>query len=647
MAFIGEIFELHHLVFLAAGLLTGIIVGALPGLTPTMGVALTIPFTFTLGPTEGLILLGGIYCGSVFGGSIPAILFNVPGAPASVATTFDGYPMAQKGQGRKALELTTISSVIGGLFGMILLVFFAPIFADISLQFGPAQTFWVAVFGITAIAAISDGTVTKNLIGGCIGIGLAFVGIHTVTGVSRFTFGIDSFVGGFHIVAVLIGLFAFPQAFRLIENLSLPDKRAISPLQMKGSTIRQSFKDVLLRPKSVLIGSGLGSFIGMIPGAGGNIASILAYNEVKRFSKNKSRFGKGEKKGIIASESANNAMVGGSLIPLLTLGIPGSPTAAIFLGGLLIHGIWPGRNLFVEHADVAYTFLFSMVAAQVLLLFLGLALIKYMTSLSLIPAFLMAPVILSFSIIGSYTTQNSVFDVYTAVVIGCMMFFLHKFQFSAAPIALGFILGSIAEEGLLTGIQVGNAEGGAWHYFFSGPWNLALVLLITGTIVAAFYQGISNYRKKKRSDGKAGTVRQLPHRITWISAAVICLLMVGLLNNLQFELRLMPQITLIILSFLALLESLQKNKTMVIGATILPKKILPLMLLILFILFSVQIIGFYLQVLLLMLLIPGFAIKKGWQTFSYKQLLAITVFFTGVLYLIFSLIFQVPLPALG
>ncbi|WP_153462645.1 tripartite tricarboxylate transporter permease [Sediminibacillus terrae] len=647
MAFIGEIFELHHLLYLAAGLLTGIIVGALPGLTPTMGVALTIPFTFTLGPTEGLILLGGIYCGSVFGGSIPAILFNVPGAPASVATTFDGYPMAQKGQGRKALELTTIASVIGGLFGMLLLVFFAPVFADISLQFGPAQTFWVAVFGITAIAAISDGTVIKNLIGGGIGIGLAFVGIHTVTGLPRFTFGIDSFVGGFHIVAVLIGLFALPQAFRLVEKLTEPDNRHQSPLPMKPSTIGQSFKDVLLRPKSVLIGSGVGSFIGMIPGAGGNIASILAYNEVKRFSKKKNNFGKGEKKGIIASESANNAMVGGSLIPLLTLGIPGSPTAAIFLGGLLIHGIWPGRNLFVDHADVAYTFLFSMVAAQILLLFLGLGLIKYMTKLALIPTFLMAPVILSFSIIGAYTTQNNVFDVYTAVVIGSVMYFLQRYDFSAAPIALGFILGSIAEEGLLTGIQVGIAEGGAWHYFFSGGWNLALILLIFGTIAASTFQGISSHRKKESPSRNTEFGVKLKRRILWILCAAFCLLAAFLVNTLQFELRIMPQFTLIILSLLSMIEAAKKNKNVPNNQYILPKKMVPLLLLILFILFSVQLIGFYFQVLLLMLLIPGYAIKKRWQTFSYKQLLAVSVVFTGILYLVFSLIFQVPLPVLS
>ncbi|WP_053219504.1 tripartite tricarboxylate transporter permease [Virgibacillus senegalensis] len=647
MAFIGEIFELHHLLFLTAGLLTGIIVGALPGLTPTMGVALTIPFTFTLGPTEGLILLGGIYCGSVFGGSIPAILFNVPGAPASVATTFDGYPMAQKGQGRRALELTTIASVIGGLIGMFMLVFFAPVFADISLQFGPAQTFWIAVFGITAIAAISDGTVGKNLIGGCIGVCLSFVGIHTVTGMPRFTFGIDSFVGGFHIVAVLIGLFAIPQAIRLIEMLTVPEKRQATNLKMKRSTIKQSFKDVLLRPKSVLIGSGVGSFIGMIPGAGGNIASILAYNEVKRFSKDKTGFGKGEKHGIIASESANNAMVGGSLIPLLTLGIPGSPTAAIFLGGLLIHGIWPGRNLFVEHADVAYTFLFSMVAAQVLLLFLGLALIRYMTKLAMIPSFFMAPVILSFSIIGAYTTQNSVFDVYTAVVIGVAMFLLQKFNFSAAPIALGFILGSIAEEGLLTGIQVGIAEGGAWRYFFTGGWNLALVLIIAGTIITAIYQGIRSYRQKAIHRETTDANFRIGNRILWLMGALFSLFLVFLLNGLQFELRIMPQMTLITLALLAIVEMLQRNKSELQEQIIFSKKLLPLMVPLLLLLFSMELIGFYLQAMFLMLLIPGYAMKKKWRAFSYKRLLGIAVIFTALLYLVFSLLFQVPLPIIS
>src|SRR5690554_3520717 len=284
------LFELHHFFVLLIGLIIGIIIGAIPGLTPTMGVALTIPFTFTLGPTEGLIILGGIYCGSVFGGSIPAILFNVPGAPANVATTFDGYAMTKKGQANKALQLATISSVVGGLIGMLLLLYFSPMFTSISLQFGPAQTFWIAIFGITVIAVISDGSLQKNLIGGCLGMMLSFIGISTVTGTARFTFGFDNLIGGLHIVAVLIGLFAFPQALRMMEEITQTKQKEMEKYKQTPSSIKESVLDVVKRPRALLTGSGLGAFIGIIPGAGGNIASILAYNETKRFSKEKKSY---------------------------------------------------------------------------------------------------------------------------------------------------------------------------------------------------------------------------------------------------------------------------------------------------------------------------------------------------------------------
>ncbi|SDJ69377.1 tripartite tricarboxylate transporter permease [Sediminibacillus albus] len=648
MGYIFEIFELRHLIFLICGLLTGIIVGALPGLTPTMGVALTIPFTFSLGPTEGLILLGGIYCGSVYGGSIPAILFNVPGAPASVATTFDGYPMAQNGQGRKALELTTIASVIGGLAGMFLLLFFAPIFADVSLQFGPAQSFWIAIFGITVIAAISEGSITKNLIGGCFGIGLSFVGIHTVTGTARFTFGVEGLVGGFHIVAVLIGLFAFPQALRLIELLPYKPSRPDAACNLKKSTIKESFKDILTKPKSVLIGSGLGSFIGMIPGAGGNIASILAYNEVKRFSKHKHSFGKGEKHGIIASESANNAMVGGSLIPLLTLGIPGSPTAAIFLGGLLIHGIWPGRNLFIDHADVAYTFLYSMVAAQVLLLFLGLALIKYVTKLSRIPSIMMAPIIVSFSIIGAYTTQNSVFDIYTVVIIGLLMFIMQKYAFSPAPVALGFILGGIAEEGLLLGMQVGAANGQTIGYFFSGAWNITLVVLIVATVSAAVFQGI-NHKRPLRKNATVGTAkRRIPAIIPWIVTSVLSVIAFSAISKLELELKILPQITLLLLLLLSLIEMVKNVRQTGIGkkASVISRRAVPLLILVVTVSMLIDIIGFYTQVIIFMLSIPLYAYWKNWYRSNPLWIGLVTVLFTLFLYLMFTVIFQVPFPSI-
>ncbi|WP_052144707.1 tripartite tricarboxylate transporter permease [Halalkalibacter okhensis] len=651
MEFFWQVFEVHHVLVLFLGLFLGIVIGALPGLTPTMGVALMIPFTFTLGPTDGLILLGGIYCGSVFGGSIPAILFNVPGAPANVATTFDGYPMTQQGKSRKALELATISSVIGGLFGMFLLLFFAPVFADFSLRFGPTESFWIAIFGITVIAVISDGSVSKNLIGGCMGIALSFIGISTITGTARFTFGFDFLVGGLHMVAVLIGLFAFPQALRMIEELRyrFRSKNKQKSYNQARSSIRESFGDIFLTPKYVTIGSGLGAFIGMIPGAGGNIASLLAYNEAKRFSKKKASFGKGEKNGIIASESANNAMVGGSLIPLLTLGIPGSPTAAIFLGGLLIHGIWPGNNLFVDHADVAYTFLYSMIAAQVLLLILGLSLIKYMTKLTSIPVYFMAPVIIAFSIIGAYATQNNVIDIYTVVCIGLLMFFLQKYGFSPAPIALGFILGPIAEQGLLQGLQLGGARGSAFTYFFTGTWNIILYSLVLLTVVLAARQAISKSKMLQK-------LQFSPQGLTakngwvWLLVGGSILGSMYLMSQMSFEQNIFP---LINAGFLFVLVMIEYGKRAFVNsdnkAPLQQQISWSLYLLIGFIsIVSVltTFIGYYLQVLLLMLTIPLFVYFKFKQeepSLTIGKITFVSVSFTLILYIVFSLLLKVPI----
>ncbi|WP_051556479.1 tripartite tricarboxylate transporter permease [Alkalihalobacterium bogoriense] len=652
MEFIIQSFEFHHIIVLVIGLLLGILVGALPGLTPTMGVALMIPFTFSLGPTEGLILLGGIYCGSVFGGSIPAILFNVPGAPANVATTFDGYEMTKQGHSRKALELATISSVIGGLFGMFLLLFFAPVFADFSLRFGPTESFWIAIFGITVIAAISDGSVLKNLIGGGIGIALSFIGINTVTGTARFTFGMDSLVGGLHLVAVLIGLFAFPQALRLLENLHQKNSRQPTKETKQSSSVKESFLDIVKKPKALFLGSGLGAFIGMIPGAGGNIASLLAYNETKRFSKEKEKFGKGHKDGVIASESANNAMVGGSLVPLLTLGIPGSPTAAIFLGGLLIHGIWPGNNLFVDHANVAYTFLYSMVAAQILLLLLALPLIKYMTKLTNIPAYFMAPIILSFSIIGAYTTQNNVFDIYTMIVIGFIMFFMHKIGFSAAPIALGFILGSIAEEGLLQGLQIGGAHGSAFAFFFTGTWNVILYSLIIATILVSFVQSMKSTKNKKlgivtKMEWFMANAKSANFGWTYIFLANLLLLCIFAMNDMVFGQRIFPQLTFSFMLFFVLLAWLKQMMTEGKQTTLknnIKKSVLTFIIAVTIICSLITILSFYVQVFLLMVLVPLYMYCYNRQAVSVKKVMITAVVFPTMLYFVFSYLLNVPLP---
>ncbi|MBU8906937.1 tripartite tricarboxylate transporter permease [Desertibacillus haloalkaliphilus] len=643
-----QLLEWHHLLMLVIGVLLGIIVGALPGLTPTMGVALCIPFTFSLPATDGLILLGGIFCGSVFGGSIPSILFNVPGAPASVATTFDGYPMAQQGKARKALELATISSATGGLVGMLLLLFFAPILTAFSLQFGPAQTLWIAIFGIAVIAAISEGSITKNFIGGGIGILLAMIGISTFTGTARFTFGSDALIGGLHIVAVLIGLFAFPQALRLIEDLTSRLRANHTMKTDSKSTIRQSFKDVFRRPKAVSIGSGVGAFIGMIPGAGGNIASILAYNEAKRFSKNKQSFGKGNKEGVIASESANNALVGGSLVPLLTLGIPGSPTAAIFLGGLLIHGIWPGSHLFVENASVAYVFLYSMIAAQLALLVLGLASIRFVSKLAHIPAYFMAPVILSFCIIGAFTTQNSLFDVYTVVIVGMAMYFLHKFNFSAAPIALGFILGPIAEEGLLQGLQIGSASGSMWAFFFGGWWNIILIGFVVLTIALSIKQQLKQ-RKQRRKTHKGSL--HLKHFVSFHASLVLFPLVLTLAGfyyvlQLPFEQRLLPQITLLAMIMLLAIEY---GKAVLTPSKFEAKLInVPSLLFISWICLislSTNILGFYMQVILLMISVPLYVyIQKKDGCANLSKIVIVATLFTAAMYLVFTTFIRAPLP---
>jgi putative tricarboxylic transport membrane protein len=423
--------------YLVAGVGFGIIIGAIPGLTPTMGVALLVPMTFKMDPATGLIFLGGIYTGSVYGGSIAAILLNVPGAPASIATMFDGNPMAKQGDGERALYLSVLSSGIGGIFGIILLLLFAPPLAAFSLKFGPAESFWVAIFGITIIASLSDKSIVKGLIGGSIGLVLSTVGISTISGTERFTFGAIGLIGGISLVAALIGMFALSQCLSYIEELYSSDssKKEIYTQRKKGS-LKMALKNIKESLRALSLGSTIGSIVGIVPGAGGQVASLMAYNEAKRSSKKKELFGTGHPEGLIAAESSNNAMVGGSLIPLLTLGIPGSPTAAVLLGGLLIHGLWPGPELFTTYADVSYTFIFGMLIAQLVMVVLGILGGQYFSKVLLVPQHYLVPAIIALCVIGSFATQNSYSDVLIMVALGICMFLLLKVGVSAAALIL-------------------------------------------------------------------------------------------------------------------------------------------------------------------------------------------------------------------
>ena len=649
MDILFQLFEPINLLIMVLGVVLGILIGALPGLTPTMGVAMAIPFTFSLPAEQGLLLLGGIYSGSVYGGSIPAILFNIPGAPASVASTFEGYPMAKKGEAKKALELSTISSAIGGLFGMLLLLFFAPPLTKVALQFGPTESFWIAVFGITIIAVITGGSVTKNMIGGSIGILISMIGIHTITGTARFTFGSNSLIGGLNIVPVLIGLFAFPQALRLIDEFRNKQQKHEVNLT-KQTSLLSSFIDIIRHPKSLSIGTIMGLLVGIAPGAGGNVASIMAYNELVRFSKNKDDFGKGNKEGIIASESANNASVGGALVPLLTLGIPGSPTAAIFLGGLMIHGIWPGRNLFVEHANVANLFLYGMILIQILILIIGLYSIRHLSKLINIPNHFMAPVIISFSIIGAYTAQNNSFDIYTMAVIGILMYIFQKFDFSPAPIALGFILGPIAEESLLQGIAIGSSNGSIFSYFISSGWSKMFIATILFTMLYSIWNSI------RQGKGRAvpsqfsfhfNSLFSLPS-LAWLIFISVLSLSLYPVFTLRFEMMIFPAVILIILLSLAIVQWLkslfngQNRQFAVLEGFPISSSLF------IFFIFVVSLltnhIGFYTQVLILMVTIPIYYYLNNNKAKVWSKILLISASFTFAMYWVFSGLIKVPLP---
>ena len=484
-----NVFTFGNILILALGTIGGLLMGAAPGLSPTMAVALLIPFTFKMSPDQGLIMLGAVYTATVAGGAISAILLKIPGAPANIATVMDGYPMAKNGKSKEALHYCFISSFIGGLVGIIILIFFTPILANFALKFGPSHMFWIAIFGVTVIATLDSNSIIKGLFSGAIGLWLATIGYDSVLGVERFVFN-PIFSGGINIIAALVGLFAIPQVLLMIEKKQL----ASDQFQMEKKSLIDSIVYTLSRIKALIVGSVSGVIIGLIPGAGGQIAGLVSYDQIKKISKNKENFGKGEPDGIIAAESANNAMVGPSLVPLLTLGVPGSPTAAVLLGGLLIHGMFPGANLFTIYAETTWTFINSLLVAQFMMLIFGLyisGLAKYVIRT---PSNYMAAAITILAIFGTYSVQHNFADVIVMLFLGVSMFFLSKFGFTAAPMVLGLILGPIAETNFSQAKIIADTQEGIINYLTTGYLNLTIISLC---IISIIYGVVSEIRRKK------------------------------------------------------------------------------------------------------------------------------------------------------
>ncbi|WP_018231966.1 tripartite tricarboxylate transporter permease [Thioalkalivibrio thiocyanodenitrificans] len=495
LTYLPEVFSGVNLVILILGTVVGLLLGAMPGVSPTMAVALLIPFTFQMDATSGLILLGVIYASTVAGGAVSAILVNIPGAPANIATILDGHPMAKSGRATEALHYCFISSGIGGVLGVLVLIFFTPPLAELALRFGPSELFWVAILGVTVIGSLGSASVLKGLIAGAFGIWISLIGFNPILGTERFVFT-SHLQGGVSIVPALIGLFAIPQVLYMVE--SAWRGQSGEEFRMESRSIWRSVRYNLSRVRTLSLGSVVGAIVGLIPGAGGQIAGLLAYDQSKKFSKNPENYGKGEADGVISSESANNAMVGSSLVPMLSLGIPGSPTAAVLLGGLLIQGLFPGPDLFTQHGQVVWTFLGALLAAQILLMVFGL----YISSLSRyvirIPKQYMAGAVAVLAIFGTFSVQHSYSDVLVMLVLGTGMYFAMRYGFGPGPVVLGIILGPIAEENLLQGLIIAPALDGPVPYFFTGTINIVLISLCLVSVGYSIYSELK-IRSRRRA----------------------------------------------------------------------------------------------------------------------------------------------------
>lgn len=456
------------------GTFAGVIVGGMPGLTATMAVALLIPVTYALEPLTGLVLMGGVYCGAMYGGSIPAILLHTPGTPAAVATALEGYPLTQQGRGGMALKVSVISSFTGGVFSTLVLLLTAPLLAAFALKFGPPEYFLLSILGLVGIVSLADeGKLIKALISGILGLAIAVIGTDPVSGSLRYTMGVRDLFDGVAFMPALIGMFSITEMLKLT---------GASRIMHAGAKIAPIKREPMPKgmAKFIGLGSGVGTLVGILPGEGATIAAFISYNLARQHSKNRKLFGKGNPEGIAAAESGNNGCVGGSLVPTLTLGIPGNSVAAALLGGLLIHGLIPGPELFTKHGAITYGFILSMFLANVIFLCLGLYFAPYFARISLIPTALLIPGVCIFSALGSYAMNNSIFDVYIMLFFAVAALLLEKGGFSLGALILGLILGPIAETGFAQGLIIGH---GSYSVFFTrGPcqilWAVILLLLV-------------------------------------------------------------------------------------------------------------------------------------------------------------------------
>ena len=477
--FLMSFTSLKMVSLVALGTFCGIYIGAIPGLSVTMAVSILISFTFSWDVNNALCLMGGVYCGGVYGGSRSAILLNIPGAPAAVATGFDGYPLAKLGEAGIAIGLATTASVIGGFLGIIALATCAPIISNFALMFAPRDYFLLAIMGILLVGSLAGESLAKGIFAGALGVLLSMIGMDPFSGMGRFTFGSVGLMSGIHFVAIMIGVFGVSEALVQIHDID------IKPIKQNLKKIIPSWR-LLFKHGPLIIKSALiGIWIGALPGAGGDIAALMAYGSARRSIKNPSRpFGEGAYEGVIAPETANNACIGGDNIPMLTLGVPGDAVTAVILGALYIHGLKPGPMLMVDTPHLFWFWVGTLTLANIFLLPLGLSGIKIFAKLVEIRKGLLLPMIIMISVIGTYAINNSLYDVYWMLGFGVFGYILKMYGFQMGPVVLGIILGPLMEDNYRRAMMdvQHNIPGFFWE-MIRHPLSLALLLANIFTVV--------------------------------------------------------------------------------------------------------------------------------------------------------------------
>jgi putative tricarboxylic transport membrane protein len=491
-----SVLTLETLFFIIIGVAIGIVFGSIPGLTANMAVALCLPLTYKMTPIMGISTLIALYVGGISGGLIAAILINIPGTPSSVATCFDGWPLAKKGEAGKALGVGISASFLGTVLSIATLIFIAPLLARAALKFGPYEYFAISVFALTMIGSLISDSALLGISGAVLGICISLVGIAPVGGVLRFTFGLHQLDNGFDILPVLIGLFAVSEIFIIAtspKDMATDTKVIDYKLKGLGFTWKEARGQWWNFLRSALIGIG----IGILPGIGGGTSNIVAYSVAKQQSKYPEKFGTGIIDGVVASETANNASIGGAMIPLLTLGIPGDTVTAILLGGLVIHGINPGPLLFQNSGVFVYGVFFALIIATVVMVVMEYAGLRLFAKVLRVPKYILLPVIMALCCVGAFGLNNRIFDILVALIMGVVGFALIKLKVPLPPLLLGFILGPVIELNLIRGLMFAQNDVFA---FIRAP--IAAAFLFLSLLVV----GLTAWKQLKRRDGHKETV---------------------------------------------------------------------------------------------------------------------------------------------